>query len=677
MKTSRYTKHLLLATSIISLGFVCNSKATHAAFEWTPPPVVEKPAAVVIVEPTEDDLMPAPIDDVSMRETLPVIPAENVVIQNDTMPAPVEYIEGEEPKEMMLSVPADSEIAEELIEIIEEAEENNVITPMAEIPAEEKIDSMPAEAKQVTVKVVDTPVLEPTQKTAVVAPTLSSDPNIVRGFGNDLPLVMAVRQIIPSNVPYAFGESIDMGIPVSWEGGKTWQQTMDMIAAANNMQVEYGDNLVQIVSKDIIQQPQIETVRIDPVQENLDVTPETAENTNVVMADPIIIQEPQIAENAVIPDPDLMSLEDVVKVADAEIKAKATISNETDLVITEITEDPTEVIVVDDVQSPPFQAGVTVLKETMADENEVLEATISDAIIISPIEDMENLNSLTVSSEQSEDMLSAGTIIGQIDAPSPIASIEELPMEENEIDMTTTVIAEPVTQSAMDDVIANVQSVEEGIIVIEEESSAPVLLEQDVTIVANETIEETLSDANPVENIETLAENAVNDLNNATEGMVQMQEIITVQPSPSNVVVIEEQDILSDMVEQPPVEELASVATISPEPQTAIDIEPQPEVETMVMQEPVEIDLVKTWKVKKDSDLKSTLEAWTEDAGINLQWNMQQDYNVGYMVWVDGSFQEAIDVLMQGYSSDKGLIPSATLNRDAAGQPVLIIEPAA
>ena len=55
---------------------------------------------------------------------------------------------------------------------------------------------------------------------------------------------------------------------------------------------------------------------------------------------------------------------------------------------------------------------------------------------------------------------------------------------------------------------------------------------------------------------------------------------------------------------------------------------------------------------------------------------MDKDYSVNYMVWVDGNFEEAVDVLMQGYENEQGLIPAASMQMDATG-PVLVIEPAA
>ena len=83
----------------------------------------------------------------------------------------------------------------------------------------------------------------------------------------------------------------------------------------------------------------------------------------------------------------------------------------------------------------------------------------------------------------------------------------------------------------------------------------------------------------------------------------------------------------------------------------------------------------KTWKVKKNSDLRMTLQKWSDDAEVVLKWDMPQDYQIGYMVWVDGSFGEAVETLMDGYRNDAGIIPQATFLQEETG-PVLVIEPA-
>lgn len=46
--------------------------------------------------------------------------------------------------------------------------------------------------------------------------------SISEGFGRDLPLALAMRQIVPLEYAYSFDEEVDPSLRVSWDGGKPW-----------------------------------------------------------------------------------------------------------------------------------------------------------------------------------------------------------------------------------------------------------------------------------------------------------------------------------------------------------------------------------------------------------------------------------------------------------------------
>ena len=61
-----------------------------------------------------------------------------------------------------------------------------------------------------------------------LSPTLrrpASQP-VVAGFGDQVPLSFAVRQIVPARFQVAFGETVDSDAPVDWKGGKPWRPTL-------------------------------------------------------------------------------------------------------------------------------------------------------------------------------------------------------------------------------------------------------------------------------------------------------------------------------------------------------------------------------------------------------------------------------------------------------------------
>lgn len=47
------------------------------------------------------------------------------------------------------------------------------------------------------------------------------------GFGRDLPLALAVSQIVPPDYAFSFDQSVSPGESISWEGGKSWDQVLN------------------------------------------------------------------------------------------------------------------------------------------------------------------------------------------------------------------------------------------------------------------------------------------------------------------------------------------------------------------------------------------------------------------------------------------------------------------
>lgn len=51
------------------------------------------------------------------------------------------------------------------------------------------------------------------------------------GFGRDLPLALAMTQVVPADYTFSFAPDVDAGATVSWQGGKAWNSVLnDMLA---------------------------------------------------------------------------------------------------------------------------------------------------------------------------------------------------------------------------------------------------------------------------------------------------------------------------------------------------------------------------------------------------------------------------------------------------------------
>jgi hypothetical protein len=54
---------------------------------------------------------------------------------------------------------------------------------------------------------------------------------LANGFGHDIPLDFAVRQVVPHYWHIQYGSTVNQQIRVSWQGGKPWEQVLHTVLA--------------------------------------------------------------------------------------------------------------------------------------------------------------------------------------------------------------------------------------------------------------------------------------------------------------------------------------------------------------------------------------------------------------------------------------------------------------
>lgn len=88
-------------------------------------------------------------------------------------------------------------------------------------------------------------ILDTPQHTDAVS-AAPSDDAMVEGFGSGLPMVMALRQIVPPHYRFSFGPGVDPGQRVDWQGGKLWSQIVQDVAQSKGLQAEIAGNVVAV-----------------------------------------------------------------------------------------------------------------------------------------------------------------------------------------------------------------------------------------------------------------------------------------------------------------------------------------------------------------------------------------------------------------------------------------------
>ena len=76
--------------------------------------------------------------------------------------------------------------------------------------------------------IADEPHLDPGDRHPASArpPLIRERPGIVLGFGDQVPLSFACRQIVPASVTVSYGPGADPRMLVTWKGGDTWPHVL-------------------------------------------------------------------------------------------------------------------------------------------------------------------------------------------------------------------------------------------------------------------------------------------------------------------------------------------------------------------------------------------------------------------------------------------------------------------
>lgn len=108
-----------------------------------------------------------------------------------------------------------------------------IILLLHTIPADFKIEATPPlpAATQAPVPLATPTSSAPLPSSPAARPAADWRPPVALGFGHDVPLAFAVRQIAPRWVQVSYGDNVDSRVSVSWRGGRPWNQVLGGILA--------------------------------------------------------------------------------------------------------------------------------------------------------------------------------------------------------------------------------------------------------------------------------------------------------------------------------------------------------------------------------------------------------------------------------------------------------------
>jgi hypothetical protein len=91
-----------------------------------------------------------------------------------------------------------------------------------------------------------------------------SEAQPVDGFGRDIPLSFAVKQIVPSGYDVSYGPGVDEHERVSWKGGREWTAVLKSMASDEGLEVSLDGMSVRIDLAAGAAQPMQASVQAQP-----------------------------------------------------------------------------------------------------------------------------------------------------------------------------------------------------------------------------------------------------------------------------------------------------------------------------------------------------------------------------------------------------------------------------
>lgn len=248
-KFSRLFSFIILSAASIAL-----TAPAYAGFEW-------KPAASAPVAQPLTDLPPVPaipqagVDMMALNTGMSGMSSTMTMDESAPPNPPMQQIRRARPSADMLG--------------------GNMVSSPPVMPPDMRPAPQPPEAPLVRA--------EPDMKVpAAAAPAMMATSGAYAdavGFGSDIPLALAMRQIIPAQYAYAFDSDVDQSTRITWNGGKPWDVVLSDAIVPLGLGVSVEGQVVRITPVSKLSAP-------------APLPPAAAAPVAMTMADPVPYAEP-------------------------------------------------------------------------------------------------------------------------------------------------------------------------------------------------------------------------------------------------------------------------------------------------------------------------------------------------------------------------------------------------
>lgn len=594
MKNQNF-KHLLLG--ICSAGFLLSTSA-NAGFEFTAPvtPNAPAPQGNQLTPFIEDgDMLPPvvsePLDTMPMQPVTPARPS--IDWGNQDMPAPSAPVQSIPPSNDMINIaPA----------------------PMA--PRAPSATDMQYE--------------------------------MAVGFGSDLPLVTALKQVVPSDYTYALAGGVDGAQQVSWNGGQEWPVVLNDMISPIGLSSTIEGQVVTIHPNGM--------VKTSPAAENMNsmqaMTATPASNEEMVAPQPL---NKDAAKQGTYVNPAVMPNEPQMETPVTNTNAQAVApqinwmdNTDTNAPVSEPTrsEGPSLTAASEPAPVMPMAEPAPLRKEDI----------VFNASPALPQQDLpSDRGTFTPVAPMTVEEPVKSENIAQTPNPTTPPPVELESMEtEQMISVASVPATTPIAAMAPKSPAIGKRSMP----VLDDEADVPLLKRESASSIPSLRLQPNQSsfdNRSPVASRMSPAAPVAPDTRMTPIAFDDMQQE-TIEPSPAAT------------VSQSPVMPQAPVAAASTVQQPAM-IEKSPVAEPVVT---APVTQGREWTAQSGTSLKDALTAWSRIEGAELVWSGEYDYILTENVTVNATYATAVQTLLEDFANENPA-PKGRLHPNLPNGPAVLV----
>ena len=274
---NRHVRSVLIAASVLAMSVSC----AQAGFQWTAPSASAVNASTAAMNTRPDEMAPraasAPIAPVQAEAIGTPVAVGQPIATTPDGPASAAPIYGNGMTNDPITWNASAQ-----------ARANEVYVPRSPMgmpqPIVPQAGMSQVQAAPVAPMMSQDDDMMPQQAT-MMAPMGNGQYDIAQGFGKDLPLVMAIRQIVPPQYGFVFDQGINVQNHVSWQGGQPWDIVLQNTLAPLGMQASINGNVVSITRGGGGSGVQMASMNTQTM---------SATTTTMMTPAPAVIQSPQV-----------------------------------------------------------------------------------------------------------------------------------------------------------------------------------------------------------------------------------------------------------------------------------------------------------------------------------------------------------------------------------------------